>query len=79
MLFQFFAISSFAVSAQTSQADVQSISPVCSQELFEKAENSFNRRYYSSEIKAEQDLKKVISTCADYPRRYQAETYLKIG
>ncbi|MEO8074053.1 MAG: hypothetical protein ABI686_12515 [Acidobacteriota bacterium] len=78
LLFQFFAISSFAVFAQTSPPDVQLDSPVCSQELFEKAGNSFNRRKLSSEIRAEQDLKEVILACADYSWRYQAEEYLTI-
>ena len=78
LLFQFFVTSSFAVFAQTSPLEIKLDSPICSQELFEKAESSFDRRKFSSEIRAEQNLKEVISTCTDYPWRYQAEEYLKI-
>ena len=78
LFFHCFAILSFGVFAQTPLMEVESDSPICSQQLFDKAEKSFNLRKFFSEIRAEQNLKEVISACADYSWHYQAEEYLKI-
>lgn len=81
-LFLFFVFSSVEVYAQT-QAVSNETKPnplVCNQELFEKAENSYNRRRRGSELsgRAERELKEIVVNCADYSWRYQAEEYLKI-
>lgn len=76
--FLLFASSSAAVCAQTVPVKTQSKSSACSQESFEKAEDSYNQRKYRSEFRAEQNLKEVISNCADTFWYYQAGEYLKI-
>ena len=78
LLFLLFTSSSIAVCAQIIPVETKLKSTACSQELFEKAVDSYNRRRYNSESRAEQDLKEVIANCAETVWYYQAEEYLKI-
>ena len=78
--FLLFISTSIVVCGQTVSVENQSNSPICNQEFFEKAEDSYNRRRKSSEISghAERKLNKIVSSCADSFWRNQAEEYLKI-
>ena len=52
----------------------------CTQELFERAERSFESRLRDSNLRvpAERDLKEAVELCADTPGFYLAEEHLKI-
>ena len=79
LLFVFSSVEIFAQTQAVSD-ETKPNPPVCNQELFEKAENSYNQRRRGSELsgRAERELKEVVANCADYSWRYQAEEYLKI-
>lgn len=70
------------IDAQTQpvSAEIKPNPSVCNQELFEKAEKSYDRRRRSSELagRAERELKEIVANCADHSWYYQAEEYLKI-
>lgn len=54
--------------------------PNCTQELFDRAETSFLKRWGGTEIlvKAERELKDVVRSCSATPEGYQAEEHLRI-
>jgi len=65
---------------QSTKPLVSHIEQDCSQELFEKAEDSFQLRWRDTENlwRAERELSGVVRLCADAPGGYPAQEHLKV-
>ena len=70
----------FAQESSTKLRLAQSNDSACNQQLFERAERSFEMRGRGSELlgKAERELREVLQLCGDAPVRYQVEEQLKL-
>ena len=75
-----FISTSIIVSAQQVSDKAQSKALICSQKFFDKVENSYNRRRFSSELlgQVERQLNKIVSKCTYPAWHHKAQEYLKI-
>ena len=66
--------------AQDASLRISQAASQCTEELFEQAERSFDRRKFGSESLgiAERQLSKVVCLCKELPGNFQAEEHLRV-